>query len=639
MRFEYPHLLWLLLLLVPAVTAFFWWSWRVKRQLVAQFVAARLLADLTVGVSKARQKARIALIVIGVGLLVVVLARPQLGFSWEEARSRGLDIVVAIDTSRSMLATDVLPSRLRRAQLAALDLKRLAKSDRLGLVAFAGSAFLQCPLTLDDEAFRQSVEALDVNIIPQGGTALAEAIYAAKDAFKQGNENHKVLVFFTDGEDHDGNALEAAKAAGKEGLRIFTVGVGTANGELLRTVDVQGRTEFIKDDEGNAVKSRLNETLLRDMAQETGGFFLLLSGANTVNLLYERGLAPLPKSELASQRIKRYHERYQWLLGLVLVLLLVEMLLPERKSATAASESVLPESRVGKAAALVGALILLPAVSQASPGKALKQYQTGRYDRALEEYERVLKSRPDDPRLHFNAGTSAFQNRDYDQALDHLNSALMTQDLPTQHKTYYNIGNTRFRLGEAASDLTKRQQLWEQAVGSYESALKLDPKDADAQFNHDFVKQKLEELKQQQKQQQEKQQQNKDEQKDKQEQQQSKDQQSKDQQSKDQQQAENQKQKQEQEKNSKSQEQQQAQDQASKQEKKGDEKNGQQASQKQDKGQEQSEADAQPEGSAVARMTPMQAMQLLEALKGEEKVMTFRPVPKTNRQDRVFKDW
>src|SRR6058998_1526337 len=135
-----------------------------------------------------------------------------------------------------MLATDVAPDRLRRAQLAALDLKRLAKSDRLGLVAFAGSAFLQCPLTLDDEAFRQSVEALDVNIIPQGGTALAEAIYAAKGAFKAGNDNHKVLVLFTDGEDHDGHALEAAKAAGKDGLRIFTVGVGTASGELLRTV-------------------------------------------------------------------------------------------------------------------------------------------------------------------------------------------------------------------------------------------------------------------------------------------------------------------------------------------------------------------------------------------------------------------
>src|SRR6185436_2163124 len=164
---------------------------------------------------------------------------------------------------------------------------------------------------LDDEAFRQSVELLDVTIIPQGGTALSEAIAAAKSAFKEGSDNHKVVVLFTDGEDHDGHALEAAKQAAKDGLSIFTIGVGTPNGEMLRMTDVQGRTEFIKDADGNAVKSRLDETLLRDMAREGGGFYLPLSGASTMNLLYERGLAPLPKSDRAAQRIKRQHERYQ----------------------------------------------------------------------------------------------------------------------------------------------------------------------------------------------------------------------------------------------------------------------------------------------------------------------------------------
>src|SRR5262245_35926197 len=246
MQFEHPHYLWSLLVAVPALVTFFWWAAREKQRVLEKFVSATLLPGLLAGVSAGRRKARMILVITSVVLLIVTLARLQIGFSWEEARSRGLDIVVAIDTSRSMLAADVAPNRLRRAQLSALDLKRLARADRLGLVAFAGSAFLQCPLTLDDEAFRQSVEALDVNIIPQGGTALAEAIYAAKDAFKQGNENHKVLVFFTDGEDHDGNAVEAAKAAAKDGMRIFTVGVGTANGELLRTVDVSGRSEFIK---------------------------------------------------------------------------------------------------------------------------------------------------------------------------------------------------------------------------------------------------------------------------------------------------------------------------------------------------------------------------------------------------------
>ncbi|HXJ61563.1 MAG TPA: VWA domain-containing protein [Verrucomicrobiae bacterium] len=676
MRFEYPHLLWFLLLFVPGLIVFFCWSWRRKEQLVKQFVAARLLSQLTVGVSSTRQKARLGLVVAAVALLILALARFQIGFTWEEARSRGLDVVVAIDTSRSMLATDLSPNRLRRAQLAALDLKRLARGDRLGLVAFAGSAFLQCPLTLDDEAFRQSVETLDVTIIPQGGTALAEAIEAAKSAFKQGNDNHKVLVLFTDGEDHDGNALEAAQAAAKEGMRIFTIGVGTANGELLRTVDVQGRTEFIKDSEGNAVKSRLNEPLLKDMAQEAGGFYMLLSGANTMNLLYERGLSPLPKGEQASQRIKRHHERYQSLLGLALALLLLEMFLPERRnisksSAAAASagtdrpsgpfgKTVAPQVATATAAAgsavrlaiwLIGfACVTLPHLAYGSAAEGLKQYQKGRFDRALTEYEQSLKKKPDDARLLFNAGTAAFQNKDYGQAAEHLNSALVTQDLPLQQRSYYNLGNTQFRMGEDASELQKKRENWEQALRNYDSALRLDPKDADAEFNKDLVKKKLEELKQQQQQQQKQNQ--------KQDNQDKKDDQNKDQQSKQNQQQQNkdqkkqeQQQQQQQQKDQQSQEQQQQQqqkqDQAAQQDKDKDkdkekENKAQQASPKDNQAQPGKEGegeDGQPQQARAMRMTPQQAVQLLETLRGDEKVMLFRPPLKTNRQDRVFKDW
>ena len=144
--------------------------------------------------------------------MLAALAGPRWGFTWEEARQRGLDIVVAMDTSRSMLARDVAPNRLEKAKLAAFDLMRQAKEDRLGLVAFAGAAFLQCPLTLDDEAFRQSLEALNVGVIPQGGTALSEAIRTALGAFSKGNNNHKALVLFTDGEDHDEDAETMAAA-------------------------------------------------------------------------------------------------------------------------------------------------------------------------------------------------------------------------------------------------------------------------------------------------------------------------------------------------------------------------------------------------------------------------------------------
>ncbi len=331
MNFASPQLLWLLLL-VPALCGLLWWSQRKRQRAMSQFVGTRLMEALTVGLSRTRQKIRAALLLAGVALVLFALARPRWGFGLEETKQRGLDLVVAIDTSKSMLADDIQPNRLARAKLAALDLMKLARNDRLGLVAFAGSAFLQCPLSLDDEAFRQSVEALDVNIIPQGGTALAEAIQTALAAFKEKSDNHKILVLFTDGEDNDeeGSGMAAAREAAKEGLRIFTIGVGTPAGEILASKDPYGNRVFIKDTQGNMVKSRLNEPLLQQLAKETEGFYLPLAGATTMDVLYERGLAPLPKTDFASKTVRQYHERYQWFLGAGLLVLLGEMFFPER---------------------------------------------------------------------------------------------------------------------------------------------------------------------------------------------------------------------------------------------------------------------------------------------------------------------
>ena len=197
-----------------------------------------------------------------------------------------------------MLAQDVAPDRLDRAKLAALDLMRLSASDRLGLVAFAGSAFLETPLTLDDEAFRQGVDALSVGIIQQGGTALSAAIRSAIDGFEKGNDNHKVLVLMTDGEDHDVDTetMAAAKDAAEAGVKIFTIGVGTPEGELLRVTDDKGATTFIKDEQGNVVKSHLNQTLLQQIATTAGGFYLPLRGADPMKTLYDRGLRHCPKA-------------------------------------------------------------------------------------------------------------------------------------------------------------------------------------------------------------------------------------------------------------------------------------------------------------------------------------------------------
>jgi Ca-activated chloride channel homolog len=331
MTFASPHMLWLLLVIPPALLAFLWWSGRKRQQLLTQFIQARLLPNLTVGISVTRQKVSLGCLVLAAACLVLALARPQWGYDWEEVRQRGLDIVVAIDTSKSMLATDIAPNRLARAKLAALELMQRAKSDRLGLIAFAGTAFLQCPLTIDDAAFRQSVESLDVNTIPQGGTAIAAAIETALTAFKEG-DNYKVLVLLTDGEDHDSGAKEAAEKAAAEGLRIFTIGIGTAEGELLRIKDAQGGSDYVRDEQGNVVKSHLDERLLQQIAGASeGGFYLPLRGAKGIDTLYDQGLSKLPKSQHQEKFVRRYHERYHWPLAAAIVLLLAEMLFPERK--------------------------------------------------------------------------------------------------------------------------------------------------------------------------------------------------------------------------------------------------------------------------------------------------------------------
>jgi len=650
MRFEHQSLLWVALVAGVALAAFSWWAWRTKLRLLKGFVGSKLLGNLTAGISPSLQKARMALAVVAVTFVLLALARPQWGFDWEEARQRGLDVVVAIDTSRSMIAADIPPHRLARAKLAALDLKRLARADRVGLVAFAGSAFLQCPLSFDDEAFRQSINALDVNIIPVGGSAIAEAIETARAAFKEKNDNHKVLVLFTDGEDNDGRAVEAAEAAAKDGMRIFTVGVGTANGELLRITDGKGRTDYVRDDQGNVIKSRLNEKLLQDIARATQGFYVLLSGANTIELLYERGLAPLPKSEHTSRRLKRFHERYQWLLGLAIVLLCVEMLLPERKRVrrvAAAAVSSVP----AKAAALLIAL-LLPWSALGSVSSARKDYKAGRFESALREYENLLREKPLDPRLHYNAGAAAFQAKDFEKAQQHFSAASGGQDTNLQQRALYNLGNAQFRAGEADANTSEKLKVWEQALKSYEEALKLNEKDQDAIYNRDLVQKKLEELKQQQQQQQsDKSDEKKDEQDKKDDQQ--KDQQQKDQKDQQQQEQGKDQQKQEQKKPEDQQSQQQEQKQGDKEEQKqpeqkpGEEKKDKQpeSEQQQKKPGDKNENGDQKEGAQQVgqqRLIPMtqeQAQRLLEAAKNDERIMIFTPQGRTNRSNRVLKDW
>jgi Ca-activated chloride channel family protein len=645
MNFANPHMLWLLLVVPPALLAFFWWAGRARQRLLTQFIQARLLPSLTVGISATRQKLRVGCLVLAVVCLILALARPQWGFDWEEMKQRGLDIIVAIDTSKSMLAEDIAPNRLARAKLAALELMQRARSDRLGLVAFAGSAFLQCPLTIDDAAFRQSVDALNVNIIPQGGTAIAEAIETALTAFKEG-DNYKVLVLFTDGEDHDSGALEAAEKAAKAGMRIFTIGIGTAEGELLHIKDAQGGSDFVRDEQGNVVKSHLNERLLQQIAGATeGGFYLPLRGAKAIDTLYDQGLAKLPKAEHEEKLVRRYHERYHWPLALAIVLLLVEMLFPERKrepkTKLAAAPSAQPALRT---AVTVLLLLLLPTGLRGSPASALREYKAGNYDQALKEYEQLLKRKSDDPRLHYNAGASAYRNRQFEEAAKQFNAAIASPDLKLQGLAYYNEGNALYHLGESNPDSKKRTESWEKALQDYQSTAKLNPQDTDAKFNYEFVKRRLEELKQQQQQQSK---QDKSDQQKNQDQKQQQQNQQQDQQKKDEQQQQQAQQNKDEKKDSSQQEQQKKQEEQQKQQ----EQAAKQSQEQKDQAQQAQQSPKQPKdkgdekeqeaaaAQAAGQMTPQQAQQLLDTQKGDEQMLPVQPSGKPADRSRPIKDW
>ena len=330
MTWRDPSRLWLLALL-PVAVAFFAWALRRRRQALQRFADARLLPALAPDLDERRQRWRAAMWVGALALLLFALAGPKWGFHWEEVHREGVDIIVALDTSRSMLAEDVKPNRLERAKLAVQDLVKQLRGDRIGLVAFAGSAFVQCPLTLDYEAFSESLRAVEVGIIPKGGTAIGEAIAAAVQAFEGHQGKHEALILITDGEDHEGQIDAAAKQAADQGIKIYSVGIGTPEGELI-PVTVDGQQAFLKDRKGQVVKSRLDDDALKKIATDTNGAYVHADGPTLgLDVVYSDYVGKMEKRELKSTMERRFEERFQIPLLLAFVLFALEPLIGERR--------------------------------------------------------------------------------------------------------------------------------------------------------------------------------------------------------------------------------------------------------------------------------------------------------------------
>ena len=304
---------------------------RRRRHALAQLVDPALLGVLAPAWNPARAKSRLVLRVLALALLVLALARPQWGFRWEEVRRKGLDLVVALDTSRSMMASDIKPTRLQQAKWGIRDLLRNLRGDRVGLVPFAGSSILQCPLTIDYAAFAMTLDDVYSGIIPRGGTAIEQALRTAVAAFPADRTADRVILLITDGEDHEGDPLALLPELKEKGIRVYTIGIGTLEGEMVPAGDGQGG--YFKDRQGQIVKTALKEDVLQKLALGTGGTYVRSAPGDTgLERVFNESIANLKRSEQENRTAKIYEERFVWPIAAALLLLAWEALLGDRRN-------------------------------------------------------------------------------------------------------------------------------------------------------------------------------------------------------------------------------------------------------------------------------------------------------------------
>ncbi|MFV1987722.1 MAG: VWA domain-containing protein [Gemmatimonadota bacterium] len=330
-RFGSPAALYALLL-VPALAVFLWLALRSRRRALERFADLDLVRRLTQTVSHRARAWKTTLVVVALGLSVFALARPQFGTRIETVRREGMDIVVALDLSESMLAEDIAPNRLERSKLEIQRLIARLDGDRIGLVAFAGQAFVQSPLTSDYGAARLFLNAMETDLIPVQGTDIGAALGEALDSFGDESLEHRVIVLVTDGEDHEGRIDDVIARAVDTGVRVYTVGIGSSEGVPIPRFDERGvRQGFKRDEEGSVVTTRLEEATLRRIAQETGGrLYRSTPEASELTGLVDE-LESLGGREIDSREITQFEEQFQIFLGLAIALLFVEGLISDRR--------------------------------------------------------------------------------------------------------------------------------------------------------------------------------------------------------------------------------------------------------------------------------------------------------------------
>ena len=469
-RFADPTYLYLLAL-IPVLALIRFLTYRNQKKRLRKFGDPKLLRELMPDVSRFRPAVKFWMLQAALALLVVMLARPQFGTKISNEQRVGIETIIAMDISNSMYAEDIVPSRLDRSKMMVENLVDHFTNDKIGLLVFAGDAFVQLPITSDYVSAKMFLSSIDPSMMTTQGTDIARAIDMATHSFTQEEGIGKAIIVITDGEDHEGGALEAAEAAKKAGMRVYVLGVGSTQGA---PIPIPGTGDYMKDNTGNTVMSALNEDMCKQVAQAGGGAYIHVENNSAAQDQLDNELSKLSKKETTSTVYSEFDEQFQAVAILALLLLILEICVFDRRSPLLKRLTLFGSKK--KAATML--LLLLTATASAQTDRQYiregnKQFRIGQYDKAEVSYRKAVEKNAKNPQAVYNLGNALMAQKKDSAAVQQFEQATRIETNPLRKAAaYHNIGV-----------VCQTHKMYGEAIEAYKHALRLNPKDDETRYN------------------------------------------------------------------------------------------------------------------------------------------------------------
>ncbi|QVJ81302.1 Ca-activated chloride channel family protein [Prevotella sp. khp1] len=470
-RFADPTYLYLLAV-IPVLAIIRFLTYRNQKKRLRKFGDPKLLRSLMPDVSRFRPAVKFWILQGALALLVVMLARPQFGTKISNEQRTGIETIIAMDISNSMLAEDITPSRLDRSKMMVENLVDHFTNDKIGLLVFAGDAFVQLPITSDYVSAKMFLSSIDPSMMATQGTDIARAIDMATHSFTQEEGIGKAIIVITDGEDHEGGALESAEAAKKAGMRVYVLGVGSTQGA---PIPIPGTGDYMKDNTGNTVMSALNEDMCRQVAQAGGGAYIHVENNSAAQDQLDNELSKLAKKETTSTVYSEFDEQFQAVAILALLLLILEICIFDRRNPLLKRLSLFGSKK--KAAATVALLLVAVTASAQTDRQYIregnKQFRVGQYDKAEVSYRKAVEKNPKNPQAAYNLGNALMAQKKDSSAVQLFEQATRIETNPLRKAAaYHNMGV-----------ICQTHKMYGEAIEAYKNALRLNPNDDETRYN------------------------------------------------------------------------------------------------------------------------------------------------------------